>query len=519
VKFNDAVTTIGTVPDLRRVSSAHVVDYRNLTEPEIKEALIKVKPQYLHYETVHESLEKAFYGIDNGDLRVLNPIIIRDILINEDGYILSASQTEEKVMSFEQKIVNTSNEIDISDLASRANPQRKKDIELYYFVLGVAWEYEDSKSPDEVNLLRKLRSKLNINEFEHAVLEAKMGKYPKQNNDIHTRGEIREARRFLQSLGILFPIRDKGGTDLDVIPEEIAEVIKKALGIEIKTPNYNILIRHKLIYKKNYLRAALEKSNVPFNSGDNIEILTEKVIQNIQPSNLLGIGLGKEILYQWCLELNLPVSGTKQERIDRIISYYDSLRQTDPKPEDERANWYEMYEALGIRDYTLLRAHNIISKDIEVESKFEEATAYLFQNKLNHTPLKQVGSNHPDGILSIKDMYVMWDNKSKESPGLVDLKDHIKQFRDYMDKSDKPVPIFLVIAPGFTEGSELLALQYTSEHLNRNIVLISAEELKSLADEWSCLENKRHDEPFPLGLLARAGRFNIKLLGSFKGNK
>jgi hypothetical protein len=113
----------------------------------------------------------------------------------------------------------------------------------------------------------------------------------------------------------------------------------------------------------------------------------------------------------------------------------------------------------------------------------------------------------------------MWDNKSKESPGLVDLKDHIKQFRDYMDKSDKPVPIFLVIAPAFTEESELLALQYTSEHLNRNIVLISAEELKCLAEEWSCLENKRHDEPFPLGLLARAGRFNIKLIGSFKGNK
>ena len=519
MKFNEAVTAIGTVPDLRRVSSAHVVDYRNLTEPELKEALIKVKPQYLHYDTVYESLEEAFYSIDNGDLRVLNQIIIRDILIDEDGYILNANQTEEKVMSFEQKIVNTSNEIDISDLSSRTNPQRKKDIELYSFVLAVAWEYKDTKSPDEVNLLRKLRNKLNINEFEDMVLEAKMGKYPKRNNNIHNRGEIREARRYLHSSGLLFPIRDKGGTDLDVIPEELTAVIRKVLGITIKTLNYKMLIRHKLIYKKNYLREALEKLQMPFNTGDNIETLAEKFIQNVQPSTLIGIGLGKEELYQWCLELNLPVSGIKQELIDRIISYYDSLRQTDPKPEDERAKWYEMYEAIAIRDYTLLRAHNIITKDIEVESKFEEATAYIFQNKLNHTPLKQVGSNHPDGILSLKDMYVMWDNKSKENPGLVNLKDHIKQFQDYMDKADKPVPIFLVIAPGFTEESEILALQYTSEYINRNIVLITAEELKCLAEEWSSVENKGHDEPFPLGLLARAGRFNIKLLGSFKSNK
>lgn len=519
MKFNDAVANIGTVPDLRRVSSAHVVDYRNLSESELRDALLKVRPQYLHYETVYGNLEKAFYCIDNGDLRVLNQIIIRDILINEDGYILSTNQTEEKIMSFEQKIVNTSNETELSDLVPRANPNRKKDIELYYFVLGVAWEYEDTKSPDEVNLLRKLRSRLKINEYEHAILEAKMGKYPKPNNDIHTRGEIRKARKYLQSLGLLFPIRDNEGTYLDVIPEELAKIIKKALGIEIKALNYNTLIRYKLIYKKSYLQEALEKSNVPFNSGDNMETLANKIIQSIKPSMLLDICLNRGALQKWCFELDLPVSSTKPELIDRIINYYDSLRQTDPKPEDERANWYEMFEALARRDYTLLRAHNIINKDIEVDSKFEEATAYLFQNKLNHIPLKQVGSNHPDGILSFKDMYVMWDNKTKESPGLVNLKDHIKQFHDYMESSDKPVPIFLVIAPGFTDDSELTAFQYTSEHLNRNIVLITAEELKWLAEEWSCSENKRRDEPFPLGLLARTGRFDSKFLGSFKKTK
>ena len=109
----------------------------------------------------------------------------------------------------------------------------------------------------------------------------------------------------------------------------------------------------------------------------------------------------------------------------------------------------------------------------------------------------------------------MWDNKSKESPGFVNLKEHIKQFHEYMEKSDKQVPIFLVVAPGFTEESELIAVRYTSDNLGRNIVLITAEELKCLAEQWSCKENKRHDEPFPLGLLAKVGRFNAKTLGNF----
>ena len=521
VKFDDAVMAIGTVPDLRRVASAHVVDHRNLSEEELRNALKKVKPQYLHFDTVKNNIETAFYKNESIDHRTISQIILYNVMLNEDGYMLGAGETEEKVMSIEQNVVNRSNEIEVSDLVSHADSQRQKDLELYYFILKVAWEYEDSKSPDEVNLLRKFRYKLNISEMDHKVLEAKLGKFPKPNNEIHTRSEIQKVRRHLHALGLLFPIRDERGNDLDLIPEELAEIMNKALQKEIKEPNYSILIRNKLVYKKKFLQTALEKANISVSYRDTLDDLAEKVIKYIQPSVLInGVttrdGLSNEDLHKWCSELDLPVGGTKQERIERIISYYDSLRQTAPVREDERTVCYEMYEELAFRDHSVLRAHNIISKDLEIESKFEEATSYLFQYKLNHIPLKQAGSNNPDGLLSFKDMYVMWDNKSKEHPGLVDLKDHIKQFHQYMEKVNKPVPIFLVIAPDFTENSELVAFNYTAENINRNIVLITAKELKSLAEEWSSPDNKRHDEPFSLGLLARTGRFNRKLLGSFK---
>ena len=153
----------------------------------------------------------------------------------------------------------------------------------------------------------------------------------------------------------------------------------------------------------------------------------------------------------------------------------------------------------------------MIEKDLEIETKFEEATKYLFAQKLNHTPLQQRGSNHPDGLLTLQSSYLMWDNKSKESP--VNLKDHIGQFDAYIDQADKPVPIFLVIAPDFTDASDAEAVRYHASHFDRNIALITAKDLKDIAEEWSSDKNKKREEPFPLGLMASTGRFSRPLLG------
>ena len=106
----------------------------------------------------------------------------------------------------------------------------------------------------------------------------------------------------------------------------------------------------------------------------------------------------------------------------------------------------------------------------------------------------------------------MWDNKSKEGP--VNLKDHLAQFDTYMNQADKPVPIFLVIGPSFTGDSEAEAIRYHARHFDRNIALITAAELKRLAEEWSSERNKNREAPFELGLLAATGRFDRAHLGT-----
>ena len=118
------------------------------------------------------------------------------------------------------------------------------------------------------------------------------------------------------------------------------------------------------------------------------------------------------------------------------------------------------------------------------------------------------GTEHPDGILSFNDKLIMWDNKSKEAP--VSLAEHIRQFDRYIKNSTKPVSVFMVIGPAFTADSVKDCAKYAMSS-DTLILLITAEELKTLAEKWS----KRHAtdaEVLPLGIFKQNGRFNSDLI-------
>ncbi|MCD4775980.1 MAG: hypothetical protein K8S15_08000 [Candidatus Aegiribacteria sp.] len=515
MRFDEAINNIYPATVLKRIASAHVVDYRNLKEDELRDALLAVKPQYLHEETVSDSIEKAFFSSDNLCTRVLSKLILIDILTEQLGFGIPSDELEEKVVSMEQNIVDRSNEVELADLAGSKNSDMFESLELYNFVLGVAWEHRNTKSPDEANLLRRLRTRLGITKGQHRILEAKLGKYPKANNELHSRSEIRDSRNILQKLGLLFQIRNDRGCYFDLIPEELAEVMKKLFKKEMRRDGYTIMIAYKAFRTKAVLQSILKSENADFSPYDNLSQLKGKILERVSPCRTLNF-FNKDELHNWCAEIGLTVGGSKEQQITRIIEYYDSMQIRNVEDiEDERKIWYDVYTALAYRDRQHLRAESVIDKDIEIESKFEKATDYLFEKYLNHSPLNQPGTNKPDGLLSFKDMYIMWDNKSKETPGEVDLSFHLKQFHSYMENANanKHVPIFLVIAPAFTDTSEAVAIRYASKNIGRNIVLIAAQELRELAEEWASDNNKNREDPFPLGLLARPGRFKREALG------
>ena len=152
MKFDNAVEAIWRMTELRRIAGARVVDHRRLTAEELKAAIIKAKPQYLDEETVRANLEFVLYQEPQTDFRVLSRLILIDVLLDQFDFEFPVTQTEERVIAFQQSVVNRSNEIDLVDLActNRDSP-RYQNLELYNFVLNVAWENENTKSPDERN--------------------------------------------------------------------------------------------------------------------------------------------------------------------------------------------------------------------------------------------------------------------------------------------------------------------------------------------------------------------------------
>lgn len=508
MKIAKAVDNAGTVTELKRTASAYVIDYRGLSDDEIKAALKKTAPQYYFEGNVAPVLQELFLS-DNRDLRILCRLILETVLIQKDGFMCPKRETEDDIISFEQGIINRSNE----DLLKKT-PERSQDLELFKFVLETAWQHNDSISPDEKNLIEKLRSRLLITATEYQLIEAKLGKFPKPGNELHTRSDIEEARRVMQAKGLLFAVRDDDNTDYDVLPDEIAKAVRSVLGIEMRQHGYRAILATKYVRSKKYLLDTLTKYGISPGRATTIEALQDVIVEQIKPSMLLGgvsprDGLDIADLKKWSGDIGVNVSGRKSEVIQRIIGYYDDLLSREQEPGDDRAIWYEHFARFAARDLKFLRQQQLIQKDLECERKFEEATSYLFETKLYHKPLQLVGTAHPDGALSYQDKVMFWDNKSKESP--VNLKQHIRQFDTYIKEAEKPLACFLVIGPDFTPESSLLAMQYQVQN-QVTISLITAAELKEVAELWHGRTVGKREDPFPLGYLIQPGRFNAALV-------
>lgn len=523
MQYSEIIPQNNTITDLKRIATIIKTDIGRTSDlAEIKNILQKSKPQFVDSQRIIEDMKKQLTQ-GPSENRLLSHIIIFEVLLNAYDYKLSYDETENKVLAFEQTLINKSNELSLLNLASgNQRSQRYKDLELYNYVLDTAWKNNNELSPDEANLLKKLRERLKIHIHEHFILEAKLGRFPRSKDLIHNREDVHSVRLELQKAGLFFTYRDEKNNCYDVIPDEIAKIIKEKYRIEIRNSSYCMLLGHKIFSKKPILTKILNTEEITYDPRATMQDLKEKILMFVSPSVVLGAktlkcGLSDSELKKLLADLHLKTSGTKQEKVDNIIRYYNELKPTIVETEDKRKVYYHHYEQLAGREYSKLRAKKVIEKDQDIDLFFEQATDYMFEKKFNLKPLEMSGNNHADGTLSMGENLVLWDNKSIEfkgkKSGKIDLKNFLmKQFHLYMEKSEKPVISFLVIAPDFTEESEIEAMQYKVKY-GRDIVLITAKEIKDLAEEWS--KSKKKNDPFPLGFFNRPGRFNRMLLGKF----
>jgi hypothetical protein len=508
MKIDKAVDLIGTSTSLRRIASAYVIDYRNLADDSVRGALKKTAPQYYYRNNVETVLAEVLHK-ETRQHRIIARLIIAEVLLNQEQFMCPDNETDDAVIAYEQSVIDQSNE----DLLGNGTSRTEK-LDLLRFVLETAWENNADVSVDEYNLIEKLRVRMKITEREHRIIEAVLNKFPHDGNVLHSRQEIEETRRILQAKGILFTIRNEDGRDLDVIPDEIAQVLREILGHRIRRYGYSQMLAYKAVRSKSYLFEILKKCDIEADKGLTLSELQEIVLEQVAPQILLGglsprDGLDVEVLRKWCADLGALVSGTKAEVIDRLIGFYDNLIEQTNVEGDPRLVWFENYEKFAARDLTYLRSQQLIEKDLDCETRFEAATNFLFEKRLRHKPLKLIGTAHADGVLSYRDRVILWDNKSKGKQ--VHLKEHIKQFQSYIRDSERPVAGFWVIGPEFTAESQAYAMQSTVD-LGVTISLIRAADLKTVADDWEKRNGNDSDEAFPLGYMIQPGLFNPDLV-------
>ena len=112
----------------------------------------------------------------------------------------------------------------------------------------------------------------------------------------------------------------------------------------------------------NRLKAILESSGLP-TSGTKDERIRRIIASGMKPSECLD-DLSNDELYQLCKGLpGAKVSGTKQQRAERVIEYFASLVTKDVSHEASPGEvYYEYLVELAHRDRENLLANKVIKK-------------------------------------------------------------------------------------------------------------------------------------------------------------
>ncbi len=409
----------------------------------------------------------------------------------------------------EQDVVDSLGHLeqDVLDKAAEEDSLRYEDahnIAILRDLLAVALD-DEIITHRELKLLRTLRDILGLSELTFRVVLAQLNHFPRHGNALHTPSECREALVRLQRDGVVFYCNKMEPEPVYVIPNEIRHTVMKTLDLELGSHAWGKLLDALTVPQ---LGAVLAAKGLPQTANNKNELKDRIMSASVKPSFALSC-LKSEDLHKLCSALpGVKVSGTKAERIDRIVRHFYNLRVKAISPEAEAGERYFSYlPELARRDRENLLANGIISKDKDIEQAFEDGTTYLFEKKLRIELMDMSGSDHPDGCALMGGRrkktgdVVMWDNKSSESAYTFPPA-HLNQFKRYVRDSVSPVACFLIIIPEADDTALTNAWRLKAECAGTDVALIDADTLVWLAKEW---QKRSTEDAFDLEMFVATG--------------
>jgi hypothetical protein len=442
----------------------------------------------------------------------IRTVLSRDGLHSDqllEAYILEALINRPDSSASEEELIQEVQALEQQVLEEAASDEALKyadtfAIDVFRSVLEVALE-DERLSTDELNLIRRLREKLGIHEKSKRLILAQLDHFPRKGNQIHAPSDFRDVLIDLQRRGVVFYC-NRLESGRYVIPEEIVEGVKAALGIQMTRVGWTKLLDE---LTGAQLAMILEAAGLP-KSGKKADLQERVRLAGLAPRESLSV-LASEELHGVLSRLpGAKVSGSKEARIERIIDYFDKMVFREvPQEAPPGERYFEFFDELARRDREILLANGVIKKDLHMEAAFEEATRYLFREKLGLELVEMSGSDHADGGFAIgrRGDIVLWDNKSKETIYSFPPS-HLRQFKRYIRDSPARVACFLVIVPVVGEGAAQMAARLKIESgTDTDVALITAETLRWLVDQWAARGNGKPFTPEILnvtGVLDRA---------------
>jgi hypothetical protein len=419
----------------------------------------------------------------------IRTVLSRDGLFSDqllEAYILEALINRPDHRATEEDLIGEVRALEEQVLAEAASPEAlryfdPKAIDVFQAVLEVALE-DEQISAEELNLIRRLREKLGLHEKTKRILLARLDHFPRRGNVLHSPSDFRDLLIDLQRRGVVFYCNKLDG-GCYLVPEEIVVGVRSALGIEMTRVGWEKLLEH---LTGAQLATILEHAGLP-KSGKKTELQERVRAAGLSPRKSLET-LSNEDLYAVLDALpGAKVSGSKAQRVERVVDYFDRMVFRDVPSEAPPGELYFRYLVeLARRDREILLANRVIRKDREMEAAFEEGTRYLFAEKLGLELLPMEASDHCDGAFAIgrRGDILMWDNKSKETVYSLPPS-HLRQFKRYIRDSPIRVACFLIIAPEVDPAAAQAAAKLKIESgTDTDVALITAEDLVWVAEQW-----------------------------------
>jgi hypothetical protein len=207
---------------------------------------------------------------------------------------------------------------------SREILARDDQLRVYRKVLYQARSNDRQIEVAEAAILGVLRQELGIAQVEHFLIEhhAELREFWQQDEAFE-----RELNS-LRSAGLVY-VRD-GRT---LLPDDLTQVIRHVLGVDMPASSARRLYGY---LSNQELYEALAATEAP-TSGSKDERIERLVAHMTQPREILRLrSIGMERLREVCRDIGAKVSGSKEDVVDRIVAHVaagrDVLREPEPPP-------------------------------------------------------------------------------------------------------------------------------------------------------------------------------------------